>query len=1026
MIRLRSLRPSIHAAARCFSDRLWLWIFPLALPALAPFYTEGLTRSFDGGLHLLRIGLLDRYVRSGVFFPRWTPELLLGYGYPLFNYYAPAAYYAVEALVLLGLTPYYAFIAVMAAFVFAAGIGMYALALDIFGRRHSLAALVAAVAYLYSPYLLTNVYIRGAIAETGAQALLPWILLAARRLFRHSSPQSDAFALALLLGLLAVTHTITLLTMPVFLLLYMLVHWRATGGAVHALRWPAIALLAAMGVSAFFWLPLIGERRHLAETAYDISRTVWLPGSMWTWDNFLDGGLTYTHTFARPIRLSIVQATLAALGFFLARRKDPEWLFFGAAALLLPLLMGIWALPLWLNVEVLSIIQFAWRLLALLSLPLALFAGGVALHPRSLPVRTALAAAAVGLIIFSQQPRLAWMDVFAPETADVSAPVFAQTEIEKGALEAGEGNSSIQEFRPRWADRTLTLDPASVDPAPALDASLLQAGDFGLSLRTRAEQPSALRLTTFYFPGWQARIDGRPTERIYPSANLGLLTVDVPAGDHTVEIEWTGTALQRAAAVVSLVTLVLLAFLAWRQGRRRLAPILATAALLALTAWAVPNEPETVAPPAEELTAAGLDLIGYRASQTAPDALTVSPYWYVTQSPPEGLQFTWSLIDSTGVVVAETGGLPYHNTLDASNWPPNTVADDAVRIRLPSAVPAGTYTLTAAIFAPDAAAPLASARIGQVALEQPQTPAARPAAATEARLGADVRLQGYSYVGRSMGKSATGQQPPTVQAGDYVRLALYWQAASPLATNYHAFVHLVDIAGQPLVQEDQLPGPLFQPPRLWDRYTLWPDVYLLRIPDAAESGLYWPAVGMYDFADLQRLPVYSGAESEPRDDLRLPPLKVLGNAGLQPNERLDYRLGDFARLSGYDLEPAGNLIRAGQTLTVTLHFEAAGPADRELIRFVQLHNQQAGVVAQHDSPPQQGANPVWAWVAGETVRDRVALAVDAGAPPGRYTLYAGLYDPERDNRRVDVLDAGGKPVPEQWAAIAEIEIVAAP
>ena len=31
----------------------------LAIPALLPFFVEGLPRSFDGGLHLLRLSLLD-------------------------------------------------------------------------------------------------------------------------------------------------------------------------------------------------------------------------------------------------------------------------------------------------------------------------------------------------------------------------------------------------------------------------------------------------------------------------------------------------------------------------------------------------------------------------------------------------------------------------------------------------------------------------------------------------------------------------------------------------------------------------------------------------------------------------------------------------------------------------------------------------------------------------------------------------------------------------------------------------------
>ncbi len=612
----------VHAWRDAAWRRLWLLIFPLALPALAPFYTEGLTRSFDGGLHLLRLGLLDRLMRSGVFYPRWAPDALLGYGYPLFNFYAPAAYYLAEALVLLGLSPYAAFIAVMAIFVLAGGLGMYALALAIFGRRHHLAALVAAVAYVYGPYLLTNVYIRGAIAEAGAQALLPWILLAARGLYRGDRPQRSAFALALLLGLLAVTHTITLLTLPPILLLYMLLHWWTTGRDRAAAHWSAAALLGAMGISAFFWLPLIGERRYLAGTAYAISASVWLPASMWTWGNFLDTGLTYAHTFARPIRLGWLQTLLALAGYIMARSKLPrqdiaEWRFFAGMAILLALLMGSWALPLWLNVEALSIIQFAWRLLALLSLPLALFAGGIVLRPSAAPVRLSLAGLIIVLIIAGQQPRLDWMDVFASETVDVSAPVLAQNEIEKGVLGGGEGNSSIQEFRPRWADRTLLLDPATVDPLPPIDTTLLRAGDFDLSLRTRAQAPTALRLAAFYFPGWRVRIDGGPGLTPYPSTNLGLLTFDVPAGEHTVDIAWAGTRLQWAASALSLAALFALALLAWRTRRRPLAAALAGVAVLALIAWVNPSGQAAAACPDCVVPARG-----FRRRGPAPDRLS--------------------------------------------------------------------------------------------------------------------------------------------------------------------------------------------------------------------------------------------------------------------------------------------------------------------------------------------------------------------------------------------------------------------
>ena len=63
---------------------------------------------------------------------------------------------------------------------------------------------------MYAPYLLANVFVRGAIAEVGAQALLPWILWCGRRLLTANRPVLYAALLALSLGALAVTHTVTL------------------------------------------------------------------------------------------------------------------------------------------------------------------------------------------------------------------------------------------------------------------------------------------------------------------------------------------------------------------------------------------------------------------------------------------------------------------------------------------------------------------------------------------------------------------------------------------------------------------------------------------------------------------------------------------------------------------------------------------------------------------------------------------------------------------------------------------------
>ncbi len=70
----------------------WLVLAGLSVPLLWHFYTNGLPQSYDGATHLLRLALLDDYIHQGMLYPRWLPELILGNGAPVFNYYAPLTY----------------------------------------------------------------------------------------------------------------------------------------------------------------------------------------------------------------------------------------------------------------------------------------------------------------------------------------------------------------------------------------------------------------------------------------------------------------------------------------------------------------------------------------------------------------------------------------------------------------------------------------------------------------------------------------------------------------------------------------------------------------------------------------------------------------------------------------------------------------------------------------------------------------------------------------------------------------------
>jgi uncharacterized membrane protein len=248
----------------------------LSLSALWPLLTEGFPKTHDASVHLIRLYLLDEQVRAGNLFPRWLLDLMTGYGYPTFNFYAPLIYIIAETFHLGGVALAYALTVLMVILIVAAGWGMYFLASDLYaagGRLGHWAGLAAAVVYIYTPYLLVNLYVRGALAELLAQALLPWIFWCVTRIFTTQTPLRYTIGAAALFGAVALGHNITLLLLPLLLGPYLLLLIFAIpldrNEQIRRIgRLTGWSLIAA-GATAFFWLPLIAERSLLSAQAFN-------------------------------------------------------------------------------------------------------------------------------------------------------------------------------------------------------------------------------------------------------------------------------------------------------------------------------------------------------------------------------------------------------------------------------------------------------------------------------------------------------------------------------------------------------------------------------------------------------------------------------------------------------------------------------------------------------------------------------------------------------------------------------------
>ena len=583
-----------------------------------------------------------------------------------------------------------------------------------------------------------------------------------------------------------------------------------------------------------------------------------------------------------PVPIGAVQLLLGAVGFVLAKDRRHEWTALAVIAVIAIALGTTGALVLWQSSDVLSIIQYPWRLLLVISPILALFTGAIVQGVSNPRIRPYLVLVLLLLIVVANYPRLDWMPAYSPRAMDMTASTIAQIDKLKGAIEGGERLSSVQEFKPKWADVNLLLDDSTIDDSISPDVVLHQANSFAYDMTVTTPDNTPLRLNSFYFPGWKATTDTDANLRTYPSTNLGLLTIDIPSGQHHIFVSKSETGLERLAEIISLITLLLLIGLLWRFSSPRwvaVFPALLFVGAVVVNLWT--PELEAVLPVQESLAESSLRLIGIRYQQTEPAYLNVYPYYQVTEEGIDDLQFTWRLVDSSDETIVTYTSLPFYNTKSTEDWAANSLVNDALMLPLPAKMPAGDYRLMLTVTSEKppsyqtAASPVTVAELSLNATNNPAVTGSMLSNVTfedgSVLVGADLQVNRKPIV-------LSDELPVTARAGDYLRYELFWRGSNRPLGNNIGFIHLTDEHDQALIEMDQLPGPIMNPSAKWDATHSFPDTYLLRIPRNAQSGIYWPRVGLYDSETEERLSIVNSDNEIVGDFFQLPPVKILGTA----------------------------------------------------------------------------------------------------------------------------------------------------
>jgi hypothetical protein len=702
----------------------WLTVVLLALPLMLPFLQSGATASADAQVNVYRTVSAAVNFEAGHPFPRWSPFLHHGFGYPIHNFYAPGVHMLGAGLMLgTGIDAADAYKLLQAAFVLLAALGAYAFARTFASRP---AALAAVAVFTFAPWRFDTLWALGNVPQMAAMGCLPWLFWALHRTVTRPRLRWAAASALIYGGITLLHHASGFLIAPFAGLYALLLAYIQPTQRFWRVVWAAGGLVGGLLVSMVFWLPALAEFRYVSinrvqEGIFSFTANfVPLQSLLGTPAPVDRAQLNHPRFFAVGTVAVCAAVGAAVLALWRVRRLETRvlhGLVGGAFTALTVFLMTPGSTVVWETVPVASLVVYPWRLLGITS-----FAGSMAaaalvmLLPRwRIPAAAVLIVAAFAASL----PMLyAPLDRYQPNRSTPAEAV--RYERSSGNL----GTTSANEYLPIGAQTPPLSPQTEVDealvwrvypyrlPGASATASPLPDCPNG-SACYRVESPVAHAFTfqQMYFVGWRAEVNGQAVE---PSASgeLGLLTVPMPAGAHTVRVWYGGTTIQHLAASVSALAAVICGvMLVWprravpslsvyphpptRPERRFALGVVTVMAIFLLldslwltpsTEWLRPRSPLEATPiqtPVNAVFGDTLELLGYTLETPevrAGETVVVRLHWRLVKPTDRRLRAIVRVVSPDQSAMWGSGGTSDIADIATSRWPLDRYAVDAYAI----------------------------------------------------------------------------------------------------------------------------------------------------------------------------------------------------------------------------------------------------------------------------------------------------------------------------------------------------------
>lgn len=527
-----------------------LFIIGAGLFGVKALLPPGYYTSHDGWTQVIRLSHYREAFLTGQFPPRFSFNLLNGFGYPLFTFSYHLPWLMALPIILSGVSIFDTIKLVFAIGYIVSGIFMFLWQRELWGNK---GATVAAFLYLWAPYRFSNIFVRASLGEATSFMCIPLFFFGIHRLYQ-SRRVTGVFLTAIGLAGILLSHIMVAYFLFIPTIAYLI--------ALFERRWEfyiriTAGIVLAAGLAAFYLIPAVAFQ-HL--TIFENVKHMFFQNGFVPLSGLLYSPWGYGPAFTGPGQMSLqlgigqwavfLFATALVL-FTLAQKlrakkfgKITLQMKLGLAFVCVFIINLFLILPaskqVWNFLSRFVAVDYQWRLLSILTLCSALLSGFLIWR---LPRRWQLVggAALILLAVYANRNHIR-----VNQYTDIPLARY---------LDADQTTNTYKEYLPKGVPLEIVGEKKKreIEVGENVKVTAVERKVNRFTFNYTADKSAPFTIYLIYFPGMQLLLDGKPQTFSY--AERGFLQANFPSGSHQVLVKMGESPVGRIADIISALAL---------------------------------------------------------------------------------------------------------------------------------------------------------------------------------------------------------------------------------------------------------------------------------------------------------------------------------------------------------------------------------------------------------------------------------------------------------------------------------------